>query len=351
MQPMGRPRQEDRLTTRARRCLVGAGVLAVLVAGTVVTGGRHDPPRREVRHLAAAQSGRPAPATPGTVPEPRVPAAVTRAPQLPGPALPRAVSGAGRGPVRAVGIDSTPKARGDGVWAVVIGINDYPGTRTDLRAAVRDASAMTRALQGYDVPASHQVVLTERQATTGRILRALDWLVANAGPDATAVFFFAGHVKHLGRDSQAMVGADGGLVGDLQLAARLDRLQAARTWLVFATCYGGGFVEALRPGRILTAAADGRSLAYEDSGLGHSYLVEYMVRQAMVERRADGSVEVSFAYAARAIRRDHPNRVPVQYDQLPGELALGRRTTTTTAPAARPCPLQVGALVTCAPQE
>lgn len=335
---------------------MGAGVLVALIAGPLVTGGRLDPDRRDLRLLAGAPSVRPTRAVAVTMPVlpvalPADPEVATSTTAPAGAPPPPVVPAASRRTVSAVGAgaETAPPAHGGGVWAVVIGINDYPGKRSDLRAAVRDASAMRRALQGYGVPASQQVVLAERDATTARILGALDWLVANAGPDATAVFFFAGHVKHLGRDSQAMVGSDGGLVSDLQLAARLDRLQAARTWLVFAACYGGGFAEALRAGRILTAAADGQSLAYEDSGLGHSYLVEYMVRQAMVERRADASVETSFAYAARAIRREHPNRVPVQYDRLPGELALGRgSTTTTTAPDRGPCALQVGALVSCA---
>jgi hypothetical protein len=238
---------------------------------------------------------------------------------------------------------------GTGVWAVMIGINDYPGQARDLQQAGNDAGAVSRALSRYGVPLRQQLLLREGQADLARVHAALDWLVANAGPRATAVFFFAGHVRKGGPGRQAMVTADGRSLTDRALAAKLGRLRAPRAWLVFASCYGGGFDEVLRPGRVLTAAADGNSLAYEASALGHSYLVSYMVEEAMIGRRADQSVESAFAWAVRALRREHPNRVPVQYDRVRGDLRLGpsRNATTTTTATPRESCLGAGSLLTC----
>jgi hypothetical protein len=229
-----------------------------------------------------------------------------------------------------------PPATGGGVWAVIIGIDDYPGRGADLRASVADANDVDAALAGYGVPADHRLVVRNTQATAGIVLDAARWLVDRAGPDATAVFFYAGHVRRLGDGREAIIGADGNLATDLELADVLRPLEARQTWLALASCYAGGFDELLAPGRILTGAAPANGVAYESSELGNSYLVEYMVDRAMREGQAPASVEQSFAWAVAALRAEHPQRVPVQYDQLDGELRLG--TPRTTAPRPSPSP-------------
>jgi hypothetical protein len=223
-----------------------------------------------------------------------------------------------------------------GVWAVLVGIDDYPGTHSDLRASVADVDEVDAALAGYGVPADRRLVLRNTQATAATIGDALRWLVARASADATVVLFYAGHVRKLSSGTEAVVAADGRLLTDAAMASLLRPLASQRVWIGMASCYGGGFTELLAPGRILTGAAGANSLAYENSSFGHSYLVEYMVHRAMNQRQAPGSVERSFAWAADALRRDYPNRVPVQYDDLDGELQLGAvPPTAPPAPAPR----------------
>lgn len=272
---------------------------------------------------------------------------------------------------RPVETGTTPT--GTGVWSVVIGINDYPGRSHDLESARNDAVDMDAAMARFRVPGQQRVVLYDGQATADVIRRSLDWLVANAGPQATAVFMYAGHVRKVGSRSEVLVGADGHTVADTEVAQRLSGLQAAKTWLVIAACYGGGFNEALAPGRILTAAAPPDSLAYESRELRRSYLGEYLTNRALLQGNADDSVEQAYAWAWAALRRDHPNRLPVQYDQVPGDLVLGTQptaprpassaptspsppsspppsTTTTTAPprnGSRQCLVTAGSLVNC----
>jgi len=223
-----------------------------------------------------------------------------------------------------------------GVWAVIIGIDDYPGTRSDLRSAVADARDVDAALARYGVPAERRLVLTDGQARAATIQTALEWLVAHAAVDATAVVFYAGHVRKVGDGTEAMLGADGELIRDEEVARRLAALRAHRAWIGIAACYGGGFTELLAPGRILTAAADADSLAYESATYDRSFLVEYMVRRAMIQGAADGSVEQAFAWAADSLGRDHPDRIPFQVDRADGELSLGVPSPAAPPPASAP---------------
>ncbi|HVE46716.1 MAG TPA: caspase family protein [Acidimicrobiales bacterium] len=286
------------------------------------------PPPREV---APAPEPPPPPAPPAPPVETVIapPPATFDAPPAPPPPPPRAL----QTPARFAGATPAP-----GTWAVVIGINDYPGQGSDLRGAVNDASDMDLALAGLGVPASNRLLLRDGQATAPMIRTALDWLAAHAGPDATAVFFYSGHVRKLDRTSEAMVGADGGTVLDTELASRLAPMQARRAWIAMVACYGAGFTEALAPGRVLTGAAPADSLAYESSLFGRSYMVQYMVRRALIERKTAPTVQAAFAYARAELTRDHPGRQPVQIDAGSGVLDLRPGANVTPGAPGAPSP-------------
>lgn len=211
--------------------------------------------------------------------------------------------------------------RSPGTWAVVIGINNYPGTSYDLKSAVNDANDVNQALAGFGVSADRRLVLRDSAASLASIRKSVEWLVAHAGPDATAVFFYAGHVRKLRSGVEAIVAADGGMMSDAEFAGMLDGLQARKTWIGIAACYGGGFTEAMKSGRVLVAAASADELAYENVSFARSYLVEYMVRRAMIGSGIS-TVEGAFAAAQEGLKRDFPNRVPVQFDHLAGVLEL-----------------------------
>ena len=227
-------------------------------------------------------------------------------------------------------VATTPAA--GGTWAVIIGINDYPGERSDLRSAVNDAADVDQALGAMGVPVENRLVLRDRQATADRIRESIDWLASRAAPEATAVFFYGGHVRKLGAVTEAVVAADGNVISDRELGERLAHVRAGRAWIAMASCYGGGFTEVLGPGRVLTGAAPADALAYETTQYGRSYLVQYMVREAMIENRASASVQAAFTYAVTELARRHPTRLPVQIDVGAGPLDL----RPVLAPAAAP---------------
>ncbi len=244
-----------------------------------------------------------------------------------------------------------------GVWALVVGIDDYPGNDADLNAGTADAREVDSALAAYGVPGQRRILLLDRQATADNIRAGLAWLAGRASSDATVVFFYSGHVRQVTGDAdrdgeatdEAIVAADGEPVYDGEVAGIFRNLEARGVWLGIAGCYGSGFDDALAAGRVLTAAAAEPDLAYENSALGHSYLVEYMVHRAMLQGRASGSVQESFSWAQAQIAKDYPNRQPVMVDRSRAPMVLGSRSqsappaqSASEAPPARPAEPQPG---------
>jgi uncharacterized caspase-like protein len=81
--------------------------------------------------------------------------------------------------------------------AVVIGISDYADDRiTDLKYAHRDAEAFAAWLQspaGGSLPNDQMTLLTNGQATLGKMVAAFDWLIAKSKPGDRALIYFSGH--------------------------------------------------------------------------------------------------------------------------------------------------------------
>ena len=222
------------------------------------------------------------------------------------------------------------------VFALVVGIDDYPGRGSDLSFAGADAQAVDAALAGFGVPAANRVVLRDGQARRADLVSAVEALVAVAGPGSTVVLAYAGHVRKLDGDTEAIVAADGGLLTDAELGGLLATSPAERMWLLMATCYAAGFTEALAPGRVLTAAAGARSLAYESRAVRGSYLVHHLVREGWLQGRAGPSVQEAFAYADAQIAQRYPRRRPLQIDHYGSPMVLGAQRPAPPAPPPPP---------------
>lgn len=227
-------------------------------------------------------------------------------------------------------------AGGSDVLALIVGIDDYPGSRYDLDAAVADAETIDSALAGFGVPVTNRAILRDGQATRANLIAALEDLVARADEATTVVFAYAGHVQKLDGDTEAIVTARGEHLTDSELAALLAPARSQRMWILMASCYAAGFDEVLAPGRILTAASGADEVAYESPTLNGSYLVHHMVREGWLDRRAGTSVQEAFAYADAVISSRYPSRRPVQIDRA-GTLRFSG-STATAAPYRPPSP-------------
>ena len=99
-------------------------------------------------------------------------------------------------------------------------------------------------------------------------------------------------------------------------------------WFLLATCYAGGFTELLGPGRILTAAADAQSLAYESPSINGSYLVHHLVREGWLQGGAGATVQEAFAFADARIASEYPARRPMQIDGSKGPMRFGAKSAS-----------------------
>lgn len=78
-------------------------------------------------------------------------------------------------------------------YAIVIGINDYPGTANDLQYYVNDADSMEEALNSYGYNSANIAYITNSGATYSNIISAVKALENEVESCDEVFFFFSGH--------------------------------------------------------------------------------------------------------------------------------------------------------------
>ncbi len=112
-------------------------------------------------------------------------------------ALPFILSGQNEKGIIPLSTPSTINRAPSTVWAVVVGISDYQDKDIpDLRFADKDAEAFANYLRspaGGALDGDHLKVLTNQNATAGRIAEALDGLIEQAKEGDQVIIYFSGH--------------------------------------------------------------------------------------------------------------------------------------------------------------
>ena len=82
-------------------------------------------------------------------------------------------------------------------YAVVVGISDYQDAKIpDLKFADKDAEAFANFLRspaGGSLDDDHLVLLTNEQATSGKVAAALYWLIDESKENDRVILYFSGH--------------------------------------------------------------------------------------------------------------------------------------------------------------
>ena len=262
---------------------------------------------------------------------------------------------------RTVSVYYTPSRRN--VWAVVVGINDYPQL-PKLKYAVNDARAFRRLLVEKNlVPAENITVLLNEQATLRNLRSALGTgLKGAADSDDMVLIFFAGHGA-TERDAMSMDG-DGlekyiltydSDPSDLfstalpmrDLALIFNRIRSERLIFIADACYSGAsggrtvsvtglraniaetFLDRIAAGRgkvIITASA-ANEVSVERDELQHGVFTYYLLQglNGAGDTDGDGLVTVDEAYryvSDRVPKATHQEQHPVKKGTVEGSLIL-----------------------------
>jgi uncharacterized caspase-like protein len=258
-------------------------------------------------------------------------------------------------------VNFAPKRRN--VWAVVVGINDYP-LIPKLKYAVNDAQAFQRLLvEKNRVPVENITVLINEQATLRNLRSGLGTgLKGAAGTDDMAIIFFAGH----GSTERDSASPDGdGLEkyiltydsdpSDLfstalpmrDIALIFNRIRSERLIFIMDTCYSGAsggrtvgtgdiranmsetFLERIASGRgqlIITASA-ANEVSVEKDELQHGVFTYYLLDglRGAADSNHDGVVTVEEVYryvSEKVPRATNQEQHPVKKGTVEGELVL-----------------------------
>jgi hypothetical protein len=135
------------------------------------------------------------------------------------------------------------------VYAVLVGISDYPGAGNDLPLTAEDARKLQDALARQGALAQQSMMLIDAQATRAGVRQAFQQVAAAAGPNDLFLFFYSGH----GSQQRGRVSAtepDGkdetielydGAMTDDELAGLFTQVRAQTALVILDSCFSGGF--------------------------------------------------------------------------------------------------------------
>ncbi len=250
------------------------------------------------------------------------------------------------------------------IWAVVIGIDNYPRI-AKLKYAVNDARAFYDLLvRNNRIPAENIFLVTDDRATLTNLRSTLGTkLKQNAGRDDMVIIYFAGH----GATERDAMSPDGdGLEKyilpydadpeDLYATALpmreishiLNRIQSERLVFIADACYSGasggrtisiggnranisdGYLERITrgKGRVIITASGANEVSVENDTLQHGvftyYLVEGLRGRADFDRDGLITVDEAYRYVSDAVpNATSQEQHPVKKGVVEGQLVLG----------------------------
>lgn len=195
-------------------------------------------------------------------------------------------------------------------WAVLVGINNYPGSGTGLPYSLNEINSFKEILlNGGNWNSSQILVVTNSDATKAGVYDAIDWLRANVDENDTSIFFFVGHGgRNLTNEYIAVYDAP---LYDCELDEQLTDVPGEMVVIIDA-CNSGGFIEELgKRGRIVLTACRKNESTYQvhdlKSGMFGYFLnmgLEWLTKNA----------EITFFFA-RLFTVLYSNRISEEYEE------------------------------------
>ena len=223
-------------------------------------------------------------------------------------------------------------AGGARVFALMVGVSDYPEDVGDLEFTDEDARKLAETLQRDGSLNEASVVLTNAEATVAGVRSAFSRVAAQAGPDDMFLFFFSGHggqeptpVTGLEPDGKAetLVLTDGEIT-DAELGRLFASLDTRLALLVVDACFSGGFARNVvdRPGVMgVFSSEEDLTSAVADKFQAGGYLSHFVRAGMSGEADADGDRLVTAGELATFLRR----QFRVEVEDVQAETQDGQR--------------------------
>jgi hypothetical protein len=249
------------------------------------------------------------------------------------------------------------------VWAVVIGVNNYPNVRR-LKYAVNDATAFCNHLVEYNqVPKENVILLLDEEANLTRLRSALGIYLKNkASKDDMVIIYFAGH----GATERDSTSPDGdGLEKYLlpydvdpkelyatampmeEISRLFSRIRSDRLVFIVDTCYSGasggrtvnvadiragisdGFLNRITggKGKIILTASGANEVSAESDELKHGIFTHFLLKglQGQADSDGDGLITVDeiYTYVSKQVpQATNQEQHPVKKGIVEGPLVL-----------------------------
>ena len=179
-------------------------------------------------------------------------------------------------------------------WAVLIGINNYPGTSNDVPFSINEIlSFRNTLLDGGNWLDSHIQVLTDNNATIDGVFNALKWLDENEDENDISIIYYAGHGSRNSSNERLQI--YDGYISDTDLDAKLDDMEGSMV-IILDCCFSGGFIEEVgERGRVVLTACQKDSFTYQDYNL-KSGIFGYFVNLSLqkITKGAEGTFLVAY---------------------------------------------------------
>ena len=182
------------------------------------------------------------------------------------------------------------------VYALVIGINTYPGH--PLNYCVPDAEAFA-AMVLDKAPSAKIIKLENENATKKNIMDAMAGLQKTTRSSDDVIFYYSGHGTNGFKGQSGIVAYDGfgggsGVIWSSELGAAISGIHTKRIAVMLDCCYGNGFANDLNLHNVL-AMMSSAGLSGETALFGHGVFTYWLLEQGIVNGLADKVGENSYA--------------------------------------------------------
>ncbi len=178
-------------------------------------------------------------------------------------------------------------------YALLVGINDYPGVELDLLYSINEITSFKNTLlKSRNWEESNIKVLTNADATSDNIKENINWLDKQENENDTSIFYYAGHGGNTPTNEYLIT--YGSSLSDVEFAEEIDKLEG-KVVIILDCCYSGGFIEELEDrNRVILAACAKEGLAFQDSRLKSGFF-GYFLNLSL--EKITTTAEFSFLFA------------------------------------------------------